>query len=1127
MKRIHHHIFLHASYFAQFLFVVLLLLMSMELFAADARFERGGLIDLTTVRGTKATASDNLRTDHPEASFLLHRAEGEIRFDNHFGPCWWMMELPASYNVSDLRITFRDVIKSIGFRIKLSENPTVDWNSTPVVASFMGPLVGESNGPRIAELHFDPVNAKFVRIEFTGHNGGENGRGTGHEDLVVSELQIWGPNDPPVMSAISVAQSAWADGSCTLHDCTTDDRTPDGKVIPHAPIDSTDAVNDNDPGARPGGNSIVTFFTRGSPTPPVEQTDTPASFVVTLKNRVRVVAVGYSATTPDRVERPRNIKLYTTPFESGDEWTLQKELKDIDGGAYTEIALDQPVLAQRVRFDVEQVWNPKIDPQREAAEGHISQLYVYGEEMRPDIEFSAGEACQASCRIFDNGGTLIRNLQSPQDIQPGAHGISWDGLDDSGAQMPPGEYEARVTLNPAIYTNAGNIGNTALPPTVNQNPTEIDSVAADNDGNIYTADVWDEAAQDFRKWDRDTGRHVFDAHGLIRNGNPNGLAYAIAVDNNYIYCATTSHTNHAQQHMRRFHLSDGSPAPFPTAGTDGHILIHDRPEDEIPSGTTESAAQLMQLPLRAMVVVGEKLFVTDALAGKILSFDRETGAALGSFDVNLPNALAADSQGQLWVGHERGLITVFSQDGKQSKLAHTGLGYIRAMAFGPGDTLYVGDGVVEKVLIFSADGRIRTFGQAAQPGDYSPDHFYQITALTVDSRGNLTVAQKLPVDGSRLTRFAPDGKVIWDQLGAEFCNTGNISAEHPDEILTQILHRYVVNKQTRQWEFQGSVLDGDPQYIHWPHGPMRIQKLGDNEFIFQSYGDGLQVYRRYGDVYRLCSMFGCVNPFPSGIYRDMMAVPADQRPPKKLWSWHDANGDGRVQDNEIAWEDSGGEPVDWDNFGITVDNGGNALLCEFNNSITEVPMTGLDKMGNPIYDLFNRRTIVSRDPSENAMLSDPIMALRADDGSIYVNSRSKVYPAPAGGSWMTGWMLARYDKDGKRLWYTRLPEACPGMDNVPGGGVMLVAMKWGQKGCDIYHYTADGALIGVMHPSAEFRGFGGIPDNTGSLSISRDPRDGIMDVFVEDCMGNHFQWYRVDDRKKPTVFRVPLLLAQP
>ena len=101
------------------------------------------------------------------------------------------------------------------------------------------------------------------------------------------------------------------------------------------------------------------------------------------------------------------------------------------------------------------------------------------------------------------------------------------------------------------------------------------------------------------------------------------------------------------------------------------------------------------------------------------------------------------------------------------------------------------------------------------------------------------------------------------------------------------------------------------------------------------------------------------------------------------------------------------------------------------------------------------------------------------------------------------------------------------MDAVPGGGVMLVSIKWGDQGCDIYHYSDDGSLIGITRPSAAFRGHGGIPDNTASLAISRDPRDGILDLFVEDCVGNRFHWHRVDDRKRAEIRSVWLRLTEP
>ena len=161
---------------------------------------------------------------------------------------------------------------------------------------------------------------------------------------------------------------------------------------------------------------------------------------------------------------------------------------------------------------------------------------------------------------------------------------------------------------------------------------------------------------------------------------------------------------------------------------------------------------------------------------------------------------------------------------------------------------------------------------------------------------------------------------------------------------------------------------------------------------------------------------------------------------------------------------------------------------------------------------------VPRDTSENPFFANPVMAIRSDDGSVYVQCRSKYFPKPqeAEGGWMAGWVLMRFDPDGKMLWYRQLPAACPGIDVIPGGGgVMLVNIKLEKEGCDIYHYNQEGSLIGITRPSAAFRSPGGIPDNTASLVISRDPRDGIMDMFVEDCIGNRFYWLRVDDRKKP------------
>ena len=119
-------------------------------------------------------------------------------------------------------------------------------------------------------------------------------------------------------------------------------------------------------------------------------------------------------------------------------------------------------------------------------------------------------------------------------------------------------------------------------------------------------------------------------------------------------------------------------------------------------------------------------------------------------------------------------------------------------------------------------------------------------------------------------------------------------------------------------------------------------------------------------------------------------------------------------------------------------------------------MTGFDARGNPIYDLTKMRTIVPRDTSENPLFANPVMAIRADDASIYVQTRSKYFPKPRrlrvagwpGGCSCVLIRMARCSGTGQ------LPAACPGMDVIPGGGgVMLVNIKLEKEGCDIYHYN--------------------------------------------------------------------------
>jgi hypothetical protein len=37
------------------------------------------------------------------------------------------------------------------------------------------------------------------------------------------------------------------------------------------------------------------------------------------------------------------------------------------------------------------------------------------------------------------------------------------------------------------------------------------------------------------------------------------------------------------------------------------------------------------------------------------------------------------------------------------------------------------------------------------------------------------------------------------------------------------------------------------------------------------------------------------------------------------------------------------------------------------------------------------------------------------------------------------------------------------------------------------------------------------------VAVNRDPRDGLLDVFVEDNFNLRIAWYRIDDRQIETI----------
>lgn len=744
-------------------------------------------------------------------------------------------------------------------------------------------------------------------------------------------------------------------------------------------------------------------------------------------------------------------------------------------------------------------------------------LSISNRSAAGEFSYALPQAAVTSAGVYDEHGRLIRVLWTREKKPAGKVTERWDEQDQFGKSVPSGAYEFRVVANRTTYANVGAIGNSGRTPRPEDHtPAGMSSVAVDPHGGIYTANGWDEAGADFTKWDA-AGNVVYDGRYQMRNGQPNGAPYSIAVDGSTIFCGmegwASKPWNHKQQ-VQRFSLTDGKLEKFTDVPDKfGHIELYEWPEHQIPAGTSAADAELMRMPLRALAVSGDTLLVADALAGKIRRFNKVTGRPEGDFDVKLPTALAVDRVGRIWVAHEHGGISVFSSEGKLVAEPLKNLGEIVALAFDPVRRLYVADRAAGQVLIYNTtEEKARlaiTFGQPAKAGDRAADHFFQLRGVTVDSQGFMATIQTEPAGGARVASWTRDGKPAWEHFGCEFVSLGNYGADDPDTLYSMSFHRYkLTDRVAGRWDYTGCMVNEKPAYSADVHGVPRLLTLGEHKFWFMPTGDGVQVYRvgdgKNGGM-RLAAILGSSSPDVNGNPRGSNGG---------QWSWSDAAGDGKLSQADVQWFKKPGQQRHAV-FGVDVDSHGDVWFGELNtHAIWTVPMAGLNSAGNPIYDWAKAREAVPKDTSPLEFQAN--MAQRAEDGSIYALGWSKPWPSPKGNPfWMGGTTLARFDAHGERLWAVPLPEVSVGMDTIPGGkGGCIVGSG---KNAALWHYNADGLLIGSVSPGAAMAKQSGWFDNHACVAVNRDRRDGILDVFTEDDFALRIGWYRIDDGKIDVV----------
>jgi hypothetical protein len=818
-------------------------------------------------------------------------------------------------------------------------------------------------------------------------------------------------------------------------------------------------------------------------------------------------------------------------------------------------------------------------------------------EAQYEFAVQLDESGLTSAGIFDSHGNLVRTLWALETFTAGNFSGSWDGLDDFGAPLPANSYTWKVLRNGAQYNNIGVIGNTGLPPiTSGHVPFFIEGVAVDAQGNAYTVHDWDEAHFDLIRWS------PVDGKSGMNTGHPIGeaLLKAIAVepDGSIAYVtgygdsltdrtkskfsiwrismapglSETERVINFTQQGRCINVYNGDSGGYPTAGY---------PTPAYPANATEADKEVMRVPLISIAVKDNSLYVTDAIGGRVIKYNKTSGNYERTISgIPLACGLAIAPNGNIWVGHEHTKVSVYSPSGVRLATPITDLTEVRALSI-QGSGLAVADrvGKIRKYTIKSGTRLTQkaSYGLLQRPGDRKPQRLSAIHGMALDASGNIIVSDRLG-DGSRLQKIDSQLGPVWQQMCLEFSASAAYGMDAPDLLISSYRKAYQIDKATGEWTLLGTAkTEADKKYFgnyDSTHlGPPRVVRFGGKDFFYYPAGDSLAIYRveapadnERGPTLKLASVLGSSQPSPDGLHREETWRAEN----KYLWEWNDRQGDGNIQYSPRATPGQAGEVTlvglpglpdpywQWVRRAFEVDDAGWLWMASANRdhipdasypfegeALYAIPPQGLNNLGNPIYSWSGALKVMDADTGRDALSLvngegfEWKMAGRAPDGMVYALAWSSKAGLPQDSrAWMGGNVLFGFQQSnllvpaplGTPKWRVALPKKSVGMVPIPGGsGGVLVGIDPGRG--TVGHYTKEGLLIGSMKSSPAFSDPAKEPWVVGALdaylavNCNRDPRDGLIDVFVKDNLNQRIVWHRVRDTNIRTVGEGPLNIS--
>ncbi len=507
---------------------------------------------------------------------------------------------------------------------------------------------------------------------------------------------------------------------------------------------------------------------------------------------------------------------------------------------------------------------------------------------------------QVTLVVEDATGHRVRNLLSHVPRSVGEHTEHWDGLDDLGTPVPPGDYQWRLLDHAPFHLRYKlTVNHSGNPPWLSgqtggwlSDHAPPSALCAIGQQVFVGADIA-ESGHTILAADLD-GRKLWGTKWLNLAG-----AGELASDGKQVYVGSEGGWIKAKLQVN---------VVDPTTYAFHNIL-----EEDFGDGKN--------LPgLSGIAVAGDHVYLALSKLNVVRVYTLPTtpdgkATKLGEFPVTNPRGLGTDPEGRVWICTGQGIWRTTGATGPAEAVFAEGLANPRGLCFDGDGNLLVADGAPShQVKIFTPAGKLlRTIGTPGGRGvgPYDPQQMDQPEAVAVDATGQIWVAEHSWCP-KRTSIWSPDGKLVKAQHGpTRYGGSGYLDAVDRTRLYDDGV-TYRIDWDARTWvpEFVHYRKDAQPG-MSFLRTPGRSWRFGDR--IFHANYDYwtsryLVLYERLAD--------GRIVPLAAagqagyaeghtitGVAlwsEDRFAERRGGRDPKELnFVWSDLNRDGDQQPEEV------------------------------------------------------------------------------------------------------------------------------------------------------------------------------------------------------------------------------------